>query len=278
MTNLPAWSAIACAAVALVALARGHAAVRGTTLIGAWSWAVAALVSLLAITSAELSPQGEAPAFFAPLQFAAASLTLCPVVAVLGAKRPQDRAWHGVVLSLWIVLCIPAVNAAFFHPGGGVELHAAQITFLAVLIFLGIANYLPTRYAVFSLLAAISQSLLFREQWPVVPLIREPHAWDAGVALYAIALAVSPLARRSRGRNTESLDAAWRDFRDDYGSFWALRVLTRFNASAGANLWPVRIAWSGFRQRISESAAKNVAPETIPAIRRCFQSLLRRFV
>src|SRR5688572_28769044 len=121
---------IVCTAGAIIALLRGRAALRGTTLIGAWWWAIAAAVALAAVA---LDGSG-------PLRFAAACLTLCPTVAVLGAKRPQDRAWHWVVLSLWIVLCIAAINAAFFHPSrGAVELHSAQTAFLVVLVLLGVA-------------------------------------------------------------------------------------------------------------------------------------------
>src|SRR5262245_21972391 len=87
-----------CAALAAASLIRGWAGLRDTTLVGAWVWA---LGSIVAVATAEISTASE------PLKFAAAALTLCPAVAVLGAKRPQDRAWHWIVLSLWVVVCVP---------------------------------------------------------------------------------------------------------------------------------------------------------------------------
>jgi hypothetical protein len=232
-------------------------------------------VAVSGVALAELAQGEEANGRFGPLRFAAAGLTLCPVVAVLGAKRPQDRAWHWVVFSLWMVVCIPAVNSAFFHPGGGVELHAAQGGFVTALVLLGIANYLPTRHAPFAMLTGLSQLLLFSEQLSF-SLVSSPLLLEEGVVIYAVAVAVSPFARRARPSG-ESLDAAWLNFRDRFGSFWALRVLTRFNAAADANHWPARIGWSGFRPRAAETAAEKTA-STIPAVRRCFHSLLRRFV
>ena len=281
MANATTWLAIACAAGALVALWRGRPALRGTTLIGAWSWAVAAIASLTAIELAlSQSSNAGAPNWASPLRFAAACLTVCPTVAVLGAKRPQDKAWHWIVLSLWIVLCIPAANAAFFHPSGAVELHIAQSMFLAALILLGPASYLPTRCAASAVLVTAGQILLFAEQWPAAALEWTSHAWQIGVAAYALGIAASPLARRRRPDSgpDASLDAAWRDFRDSFGSFWALRVLTRLNAAAEMNRWPVLLGWSGFRPNEREPAGENAQTVALPAIRRSLHSMLRRFV
>ena len=277
--NLTIALALGCAVVGLVALLRGRPALRGTTLIGAWSWAVAALVALTAIElTLSQSREGDGPDWASPLRFAAACLTVCPTVAVLGAKRPQDKAWHWVVLSLSIVLCIPAANAAFFQPSGQVELHVAQSTFLGVLILLGPANYLPTRYAVSAVLVTAGQILLFAEYWPMAALEWTSYVWQIGVAAYALGIAVSPLARRRRldASAGASLDAHWRDFRDSFGSFWALRVLTRLNAAALMNRWPVRLGWSGFRP--TEPTGDESQTVAIPPIRRSLQSMLRRFV
>jgi hypothetical protein len=64
------------------------------------------------------------------------------------------------------------------------------------------------------------------------------------------------------------LDAAWTWFRDHWGVVWALRVQERFNQSAEAQGWPIRLGWYG------------VSPESadVPdAAEATFKSLLRRF-
>ena len=42
-----------------------------------------------------------------PLDFAAAMIVFCPAMALLGAKRPQDKPWQLIVLSLWGILALP---------------------------------------------------------------------------------------------------------------------------------------------------------------------------
>jgi hypothetical protein len=120
---------------------------------------------------------------------------------------------------------------------------------------------------------------LFSEHWPTAALEWTSYAWQIGVAAYAIGIALSPLARRRRqAAPGASLDALWRDFRDSFGSFWALRVLTRLNAAALMNRWPVRLGWSGFRPTEPQAAGENSQTAAIPAVRRSLHSLLRRFV
>lgn len=270
--NLTAFIAVVGAPIALLALLRGRAGLRRTTLVGAWSWAIASLAALAGVELVSLQHGADPPTWSAPLRFAAAALTLCPAIAVLGAKRPQDRAWHWIVLFLWVVLCIPAMNAALFHAGGIVELHTAQGTFLWLLILLGLANYLPTRYAAAALLIAAGQLWLFSPHLPLLRAELIPHATPIGIASYAVGLALSPLARRSLVESN-SLDEAWRDFRDHFGAFWAVRVRVRLNAAAQMNRWPIRLHWSGF---LPKASMRDPATERV--LHRCLNSMLRRFL
>lgn len=246
----------------------------GTTLIAPWVWAMTAVAFLAAI---ELwlvqSPETAA----GPWRYLAAVSTLCPMIAVMGAKRPQDRGWQWIVLSLWIVLAIPVAQHQFFMSGQRFALFAAWLLFLAVLLALELLNYLPTRHAGSALLVAVAQCFLFGDSLGWKP-------WGEYGAIVAAWLVVSAIAAAwvvqkwyvpSLSPDTQLLHVAqqWLQFRNAFGAFWALRVLQRVNQTAELQDWPVRLDWSGFRELPNRTDAPPAAE-----IEQCLQTLLRRFV
>src|SRR5262249_36481088 len=127
--------------------------IRQTTLIAAWWWALGAMVAWAGVELAALfSPS--AGSVIAPLRLAAHSLSFCPIIAVLGAKRPQHAAWNFVVASLWAIIALPAAEIFFLHRGQQIAIGDARGCFLWILIALGPINYLPTRFWLASLLLA----------------------------------------------------------------------------------------------------------------------------
>ena len=80
------------------------------------------------------------------LDLLAATSTFCPVVALLGAKRPQNRPWFWIVLSLWGVAVLPVVESLIVQPDDWIEVHPLWQWFDAILVFVGCANHLPTRF------------------------------------------------------------------------------------------------------------------------------------
>ena len=139
-------------------LVRAHRFVRGTTLTAPWAWA---WVALLAVAGVELLAASVAasgpPLWLDAARYLAAVATFCPVMAVLGAKRPQDRAWQIIVASLWGVLSLPALQDLLYHYGQPVALDPAWRGFLAILIAVGLVNYLPTRFWPSSILFGMAQ-------------------------------------------------------------------------------------------------------------------------
>ncbi|HEY2841351.1 MAG TPA: hypothetical protein VGJ26_19495, partial [Pirellulales bacterium] len=103
--------------IALVLL-RAARQLRGTTLTAPLAWGGLALtaicgVELLALAAGEES----AIEWLQSARFVAAVSSLCPAIALLGAKRPQSRAWQFIVLTLLGILALPALFSLLLHYG-----------------------------------------------------------------------------------------------------------------------------------------------------------------
>ncbi len=251
---------------------------RGTTLIAALAWAVVAVFaigaveflkirgSVLAGSSAQIT-----------LRYVAAITTFCPLMAVLGAKRPQHRAWQLIVLSLWCVLALPAAESFFVRRGAAVQIHDARSWFLWVLLLTGGLNYAGTRHGLSALLAGIAQMILLGEH---LPAWRRPvTATGVTVAMTLFLIAVLLVLIRSekrilwgRGNLSRDPDDLWSEFRNLFGTFWTLRISERFNVQAKLNHWPVELGYYGFRP--AAAARDGLADEP----RQFLSSLLSRFI
>jgi len=233
-------------AVGLAVLGRGYRAVRGTTLVGPWMWATAALVAWAAAElAADLSFVGCGN--IESLQFAAIAVSFCPIVAVLGAKRPQNVAWNFVVLSLWAIVALPAAENFFLHPGQKLSLGDARAWFLWILIGLELINYSPTRFGIAAALLAAGQVVALSPYLALVHQQLTSWAPAAGLVLVGAALLVAWLAAAREKLTANELDAAWLDLRDAFGLLWGLRLQERINTLAKQNGWDVELTWSGFR-------------------------------
>lgn len=268
-------------ALAAVLLAAGLAALwtvrrslTGTTLVAVWWWCLAALAALggseLVIALAAGEPT---PGWVAPLRLLAATGTLTPIIALFGAKRPQDRGWQFIVLALWCILSLPSLKWLLF--GGEQEMHAAQLAFLGVLIGAGAVNGLVTRRWLASLLYCGGQLALFAPYFPPTRELLAPSAAAPfGMALLVLAwwLWAGDLPRGRAA--TDPLSRVWLDFRDDFGAVWGLRVMERMNASSTMYGWPLVLSWSGLVPRDDLADVFEVPP----ALEDSLRTLLRRFV
>src|SRR5580658_5135686 len=109
------------------------------------------------------------------------------------------------------------------------------------------SNYLPTRFGIAGVILGCGQGLLL---WRFLPwgAEREPIAWmpPAGLGLVAGAAALAAILARRQAAAAEPLDRLWRDFRDQFGVVWALRISERINASAKMYGWKTSLRWQGF--------------------------------
>ena len=274
-------------------LAPGWRGLRGTTLRAAWWWAVLAVVGIAA-TELTLAYSGHnSNVHDETLRFAAAVLILCPTIAVLGGKRPQNAAWQFIVFSLWGVLALPALEIWMRGRGEVLVIDPVRSWFLLVLVVVGVVNHLPTRFGLAASQFAAGEVLLL---WPHLPFgglaESRPPVWLAMLLLIASVwtarhrAAGAPLVPPS-SRDVVELRGwsfAWRDFRDWFGAVWGVRVMDRVNASAGMYDWPVMLEWDGFVWR-RENSSHDITNELgqsntlleAPA-EQALRALMRRFV
>lgn len=204
-------------------------------------------------------------------QFAAGVSTLLPAIAVLGAKRPQDRAWQWVVASLGVILLLPMALQTLLPQRGPLVHHGVYRSFVIVISLVGLLNWLPTRHAPSAVLTALAQFLLLGPALGLAPF-DAAAAQPVGMTLYGLSLVISPFASRAPAKETLTLDDAWRSFRDRFGAFWAARVWLRWNQAADQHHWPQRLTWQGFRP-----TPPPPTPAPAQATTRTFRTLLRRF-
>lgn len=238
--------------LAMVALVRARHRLRGTTLVGPASWAIVSLSSLLAVVGADACWElgswelgNREHWHYEHWHYLAAVTTLAPFVALLGAKRPQNRAWQFIVAALVALLWLQSIRALLIDPSLPPLPHAAWRWLIAVILAAEFANYLPTRNAPAALLIFAGQICLLSGQLPMVPPVLQP-APTIGLALLATGVLLATALAGAPRRPCSPTDQAWLKFRDAFGAVWALRIAERVNAVAKAQSWPIRLGWHGF--------------------------------
>jgi hypothetical protein len=274
---LEAAAPLAMAAVALAALWRGSRAVSGTTLQAPWWWAASSLLAVATSETAIAVFDAGQTAGAAQLRLAASTTTFLPLVALLGAKRPQDRGWQFIVLAFWLMLALPAGQAWLLKPDHPPVMHGIWSCFVLLLAVIGVTNYLPTRFWPAALLAGAGQIVL---HWDYLPL-RDGMKPDGlslwGLGLLASALVAAAVIGRRRRPQGDPLDRLWIDFRNQYGVVWGLRVAERIDASATARGWDVSLGWQGFSTPFGGSI--EAIPSAVRAeLEASARTVLRRFV
>jgi hypothetical protein len=269
--------AIGALAVGLSVLLTRWRAIRQTTLTGAWWWTLAAIVAWSCV-ELWVSLLPGITAGQSPLLLAATTLSFCPIVALLGAKRPQHAAWNLVVLSLWAIVALPAAESILLRPGQPPEMGDARGWFVWVLIGIGPINFVPTRYWLASLLVAAGQIAGLSPHLAMIGWTEISHAGSAGLVLCILGVAAAEIARRRPNGVANSLDRIWLDFRDTFGLLWGLRVQERVNAAAAQFGWGIELMWRGFRKEDSGAALPATEASVEPELQSTLKGLLRRFV
>ncbi len=265
----------------LVALIQAREVLKSTTLIVAWRWAGSAwLVWVLAWSSSVLT--SVAPSELVDqLWYTTAVLTLCPFIAVLGARRPGIRVWTWfIVVPLVLVLEWPAM-AAFGASLGREPLlvEAPAVTGFVFVLLMGTGNYCGTRMTTSAFLLAVASILLVLPMSSAdlvgLPDREQGRLW-ATACLFAVSCHLMWMHQR-RLTLESSLDQVWYDFRYSFGIVWAKRIQERVNATARKENWAARLETQGFVWA-SEQLDPERRMQTAGRIDHTLKWLLRRFV
>jgi hypothetical protein len=205
---------------------------------------------------------------------------LAALISVLNARSPGGRVWAGLMVVLVIVFLIPWLE----EPGrirrahGLARLHldAPWTLFYAILVVMGVTNYLPTRFAIAALTLGATFVLeylaLTRLDWAAG---RRAVIWLWVAWSMAVGVWLARLSERRTPASRSECERLWFWFRDHWGVVWGLRIAERFNRTAGLANWPVRLTWFGLEalSGLSPGEPPELPAEALPTLR----SLLRRF-
>ena len=267
--------------------------VRGSTAVPATLWSAAASL-FFALTTLQQATENLDVATLGIHRVVVAALSVCPVMSLLGAKRPQHGVWQFIVGALAAVLALPAASAILIAPGSLPDLHILGRFFLPVLVIVGWVNFIGTRRAVATTLVAVGHFGLI---WPLLPGIQVDGAlpqptrdlvaiscMTAGVFLALSQAVFTRLRRRlvlADGvqlplENAEfeyRVNTCFLALRETLGAAWTLRLAERFDQLARRRGWPVRLTFQGLQiQEESPEASWN--PDAV----RAMEALMKRFV
>ena len=233
--------------IGLLAMPGLWRAVRGTTLVAPWCWALASGLVVLAVAI-----QGASEPL---LNYSAAITTLLPTAAIYGAKRPQDRGWQWIVAALLVMLFWPAGESWLLEHSFNLTAQPLRSWFLVVLLAVQCGNWIVTINSGPVLLMTAAQAAMLWPQLPWADRRADVQSWFYGAALLAAVPWWLASNMRCANRSFEPEVkaafpspreiAAWQRFRAAYGVVWALRVTERINEVAKLRRWPWLWAWSG---------------------------------
>ncbi|WP_437225214.1 hypothetical protein SH661x_003964 [Planctomicrobium sp. SH661] len=250
-----------------------------TSLTPAWRWGQAAQFAwFLSSTAAAASSPGS------PLMDQAwlwtAILTLCPLIAVLGARRPATRVWSWfIILPLIAVLGWPGLTVFSNWPSiPPLRIQAPVCIGFGLVTVMGVGNYLGTRYSLPAVLAGLAVALCLAPLttfWQVPPPTAAMMRVAAGMVLVSgIGFAIRQGLRE--GTEESPYDRLWFDFRDTFGIVWSIRIQERINQIAEKENWSSRLGPNGFEWNLQMPVESRTVTET--RMDHALRWHLRRFV
>jgi hypothetical protein len=252
------------AILATIFLAIAFRRLRGTTLELPWAWT---LLAFWMLAAADLL------ATRAAWSFLLTAIVICPGMAMMGARRPHHHAWQLIVGSLWLVIVLPALQFLALSSESDFEIHVVRQVFLVILVAIMVVNILPTRFGWVASGLLAGFVVLFG---PLIPWSGVPEMGfrlPLASGLFLAALIVACLLPRPDRSTLLPADRLWLDFRDTFGTLWALRLADRVNRAAQQEGWECRLHWHGF---VSEQQ-EDLDPLAMEPTHQYLRNIVRRF-
>ena len=259
----------------LLLIAGSAGAFRRTTLVSAWCWGLAAAAAFALAGTLHAWGGSSRPGNAA--WYAVAILGLCPLISVLGARRPGAGAWNWfVVLPLIAVLLWPVTLITLTQAAGG-PIDVPPFLGFVLVLGMGCGNYLWTRYWLPAGLYFAGELLLAAPITDWGSAVLGGELWrSVAIACWSVAILLAWLIARRPPQISDRFDRVWFDFRSAYGVVWELRAQRRLNERGEVEAWSARLQSSGFAREPDVSDERRA--ETEHRIEHALRWLLRRFV
>lgn len=254
--------------------------VRRTSLTSAAAWAAWFQVTLTVTTIATLAKSQVPLGIVDQLWYLTAVSALCPLVAVLGARRGRLLEWSAfIVLPVIVVLEWPALAqlTRCWH-GQRLDLELPTQLGYAVVLVMGAGNFVGTRYTLSAFAFAVcwmTVVILDHRSIQKLWMLREP-AFFVSVAQFCFWRWAFHFANQQK-LLTNGWTRVSLNFRDHFGVVWSTRVTARINEVAQRERWPWVLTADGL-EPVSNENQPIGDPEVDPRVDHTFRWLLKPFV
>ena len=245
------------------------------TLVALSGWVLACLMSCQGF-----SINGDTPAILDQVWYWTAVVSCCPLISILGAKRPTSRVWTWfIIVPLIAVLGWPAVTVLSQFPRfTPLEIQLPVFIGFVLVLVMGVGNYLGSRYALSAFFCGVAILLTL---WPLSNLfegdIASTNYWRAAAALVLGVAMLHGFRQSERLMLEESpFDKLWFDFCDSFGIVWSMRIQDRINQLAEQEKWSVRLGTEGFNWQKGIALEEQI--HSTERLEQTLRWLLRRFV
>ena len=256
-----------------------HQQLGQSTLLTAARWAIAAAMCWLAAALISWGPWSLPSEFTDQFWYWTAVVSLCPPMAVLGARRPTVRVWSWFILiPLIAVLGWPAMTLwAGLPVWRPIQIEAPVLIGFFLVLVMGCGNFLGTRFTTSALFFVLAITLLLlpfatlSASWTWVQFNRE-----GAVAMLAAAIWLASYQSARPTSAPTRFDALWWDFRDAFGIVWSMRVQEQLLDAARREHWCVSLGTEGFLW--DAKATPEQRQQTEQQLEHALRWSLRRFV
>lgn len=214
------------------------------------------------------------------LWYLTAVSALCPLIAILGARRGRIVDWSlFVLLPLIAVLEWPAiVQCRRCWNGQRLELELPSLIAFSLVLIMGAGNFVGTRFTRSAIVWIVTWSLVvwtFSGSFGQNRAPREPVYSYLTISLLVFWMATAKAV--SRRSEATGWDSVWQDYRNLFGTAWAFRLMTRINEVAQRDEWPWTLTSDGFRL-VSLGMEYPGEPHSDPRVDQTMRWLLKQFV